>query len=248
MERKVAIQTQLWGNANLETDFASIYDDVIRAGYDGVESRFTILKQKEKLQRYLSEKPLTIFAVHTNSKLLVEDGKINPEHAELLDDMNGFGIRSLLFSPQKYETMEEERVFLKAMDQVGERCADIGIGLYFHNHAWEFEKYGYDLFDAVLDFKHIGIALDTGWLYRAGYPLEATIERYRERIGYVHLKDTTKTQWMELGTGDADAVKTIQLLDTLGLDVWTIEQDNSKLPPLESATISLNYFKQQFRK
>ncbi|CAG7616197.1 sugar phosphate isomerase/epimerase family protein [Paenibacillus allorhizosphaerae] len=246
MERTIAVQTQLWGNSNLDNDFTPIYDDVIRAGYDGVESRFTVLQQKEKLRRYLSENPLQIFALHTSPKAFY-DGDIKPEFAELLKDMNGFSIPNLLFSPAKYETMEEERELLHIIDQMGERCADRGIRLSYHNHAWEFEKFGYDLFDAVMEFKHIGIALDTGWLFRAGYPLEATVNRYRERIGYVHLKDTTKEQWKELGTGDANVAETTRILDTLGLDVWTIEQDNSKLHPLESATISLNYFKRQFQ-
>lgn len=243
LKRKIAVQTQLWGNANLDQDFTPIYDDIIKAGYDGVESRFTVMKQKEKLRHYLSEHPMKIFALHTSPKPFW-DGDIKPEFAELLEDMNSFDIPNLLFSPAKCETMEEERELLKIIDLLGERCSDRGIRLSYHNHAWEFEKFGYELFDAITEFKHIGIALDTGWLYRADYPLKETVERYRQRIGYVHLKDTTKEQWKELGTGDADVASTVRILDTLGLNVWTIEQDNSALPPLESATISLNYLRQ----
>jgi sugar phosphate isomerase/epimerase len=239
-KKKIAVQTQLWGNANLDQDFVPIYDEVIKAGYDGVESRFTIMNQKEKLRRYLDEKPLQIFALHTTPGAFYNQG-IKAEFDELLKDMKQFDMTHLLLSPAKLENMKEQRELLDIIEQMGVKCADMGIQLSYHNHAWEFERYGYELFDAITEYKHIGIALDIGWLYRSGYDLNKTIERYRRQIKYLHIKDTTKEQWKELGTGDANIKEAVGLLATLGLDLWTIEQDNSELPPLESAKLSREF-------
>lgn len=238
--KSIAIQTQLWGNANLDADFVPIYDQVLEAGYDGVESRYTVMRQKEKLIRYTEEKPIRLFALHATPETFY-DGGIKPEFAGLLDDMSRFGTQHLLFSPRKRDTMKEQREWLAIASRMGERCADKGIRLSYHNHAWEFETYGYDLFDAVAEYGHIGIALDIGWLYRSGYSLKETVDRYGRRIGYVHVKDTTKERWKELGTGEADIAGALSLLDTLGLDFWTVEQDTSELPPLESAIRSRSY-------
>nr|WP_186324849.1 hypothetical protein [Paenibacillus bovis] len=45
MGKKIAIQAQLWDNANLENDFTPIFNEILEAGYDGVECRFTVMKQ-----------------------------------------------------------------------------------------------------------------------------------------------------------------------------------------------------------
>jgi sugar phosphate isomerase/epimerase len=244
MSRKIVIQTQLWGNANLGVDFVPIFDDVLKAGYDGVESNVVVMSQKDKLHRYLAENPLKVFALHSGLPPYY-DGEIKPEYNVLLADMSRFGIGHLLFSPGRRTTMEDEHKLLAIVDRLGDRAADRGIRLLYHNHGWEFERFGYDLFDAVTEFKHIGLALDTGWLYRAGYPLKQTVDRYRGQIEYIHLKDTTADEWKELGSGDANVAETIRELNTPELKIWTVEQDNSQLPPLESATISLNYLKKR---
>jgi sugar phosphate isomerase/epimerase len=237
----------LWGNANLGVDFTAIFDDVLKAGYDGVECNVVVMSQKDKLQRYLAEHPLKVFALHSGLPTYY-DGEIKPEYNELLADMSRFGIGHLLFSPGRRTTMEDERKLLAIVDQLGDRAADRGIRLLYHNHGWEFERFGYDLYDVLSEFKHIGIALDTGWLHKAGYPLKETVDRYRGQIEYIHLKDTTADEWKELGSGEANVAETIRILDTLGLGIWTIEQDNSVLPPLESATISLNFLRKQLDK
>ena len=239
-KKQIAIQTQLWGNNNLDQDFFPIFNEVLESGYDGVESRFTIMKQKEKLHRYLGEQAIKMCALHANPAYFYNNG-IKAEFDELLQDLKPFKTKHLLFSPAKRETMQEQRQWLTIISQMGERCAEQGIQLSYHNHAWEFERYGYELFDALAEYEHIGIALDIGWLYRSGYDLRETVERYNEKIRYVHVKDTTKDQWKELGTGDVNISEAVSLLDTLELDLWTIEQDDSELPALESAKISRRY-------
>lgn len=239
-KKQIAIQTQLWGNDKLDQDFIPIFDQVRESGYDGVESRFTIMRQKEKLHRYLEENPFRIYALHTTPGTFY-DGGIKVEFGELLQDMKQFEMKHLLFSPAKLESMEEQRQWLEIISQMGEQCFEKGIQLSYHNHAWEFERYGYELFDAIAEYEHIGMALDIGWLYRSGYDLNQTVERYKQQIRYLHIKDTTKDQWKELGTGDVNISEAVRLLETLGLDLWTIEQDNSELSPLESAKMSRRY-------
>lgn len=239
---KLAVQTQLWGNHNLEKDFQSIFEEVIKAGYDGVECRYTVLKQKEQLKAFLADHSLSILGVHSSPEQFYTND-ISEKFTDLLQDLKDFKIKHLLFSPAKRETFDEQKKWLEIISKMADRCNDAGVELSYHNHAFEFENYGYDLFDEIEKHSNIGIALDIGWLYRAKFDLEEMVNKYHKKINYLHVKDTTNTEWRELGTGDVDIKKAVQILNSLNLEWWTIEQDTSELDPLKSATMSRDFLK-----
>lgn len=231
--KKIAIQTQLWGNDKLEVDFQPIFDEVIKAGYDGVECRFTVFKQKEKLKSYLQNHPLTIVGVHTGARLLFEEGELKEDFFELIGNMKEFGIKNLLISGGKIKL---EQIF-----KLADECVKENIQLLYHNHAFEFDE-EYRLFDEIANYPGISLALDIGWLYRAGYRLEDFLDRYGEQIKYFHIKDTTKQeQWKELGNGDLPMDEIIEKIKQIPMDCWTVEQDDTELTPFESARISREY-------
>lgn len=231
--RKIAIQTQLWGNDNLEKDFEPIFNEVLQAGYDGVECRFTVLNQRDRLESYLESRALTIVGVHASLGVFLDEGRPNDKFFELVQDMKRLNVRRLLLSGGKFA--EYEPIYALA-----DECARHHIELLYHNHAYEFE-HGYRMFDEIVKHPGVGLALDIGWLYRAGVGLEPFLNRYGERIRYFHIKDTTRDQWKELGTGDAGMREAIRLIERIPMEWWTVEQDDSTLPALESATISRTF-------
>jgi sugar phosphate isomerase/epimerase len=233
--KKIAIQTQLWGNDKLEVDFQPIFDEVIEAGYDGVECRFTVFKQKDKLKSYLQNHSLTIIGVHIGVRLLFEEGELKRDLFDLIRDMKEFGIKNLLISGGKME-----QIF-----RLADECAKENIQLLYHNHAFEFDE-EYRLFDEIANYPGVSLALDIGWLYRAGYQLEDFLDRYGKHIKYFHIKDTTKQdQWKELGNGDLPMNEIIKRIGQLPMDWWTVEQDDTELTPFESAAISRKYLTNQ---
>jgi len=240
--KKIAIQTQLWGNGNLEQNFKPIFDEVIQAGYDGVECRFAVLRQKEELKRYLKDRALKIHALHTSPDTFNSENGIKEEFRELLSDMAEFGITNLLISPSRKSSFDEQVASLDAAARMAEICRRVGVQLHYHNHDFEFE-HGFRLYDEIVKVPHLGIALDIGWLYRARVPLAEFMERYRSSITYYHVKDTTFEEWRELGTGDVNMKEAVRLLESVPMEWWTIEQDNSRLAALQSAQASRSFLR-----
>lgn len=231
--RKIAIQTQLWGNHHLEQDFRPIFDEAVRAGFDGVECRYTVLRQKDRLASYLAEHPLTIVGLHASVGVLFADGRLSGVFAQLMDDMLDLQIGRLLISGGKFG--EFEPIF-----RLASACRERGIQLLYHNHAYEFE-HEYRMFEEILKHPGVGLALDIGWLHRAGQRLEPFLARFGERIHYFHIKDTTRDQWKELGRGELGMDEAIRRIGSIPMEWWTVEQDDTVLTAFESAVISRSY-------
>lgn len=240
MGKKIAIQAQLWDNANLENDFTPIFNEILEAGYDGVECRFTVMKQKSKLKDYLKDHSLTLLGLHAHPSVFIENGELKNEFYSLLHDMKEFHIPFLLVSGHPTPTQEAQLSLVKSLSILADECQKNNIQLVYHNHDFEFAN-GYELFDRIIDNQNIGIALDIGWLYRANYPLDEFISKYTNQIKYFHIKDTTKKEWKELGTGTVDIVKAIATIESIAMEWWTVEQDDSVLPPFESANKSREF-------
>lgn len=238
---KIAIQTRMWGVERIESEFELIFDEVLRAGYHGVECRYTLVNNEEKLSTYLQSNNLAIIALH----ILAES--FHPDHPEedldtLLDKMNRLGIKKLLVTLLRKDSLEEYLNWLKVISHIANKCAEKNIQLCYHNHDWEFD-HGYQLFDEMLKNRNINLAIDMAWVFRANYDCKEVINRFRERITYVHIKDTANSQWKELGNGDMNLPALIDQLKTLHLEWWTVEQDDTDRQPLESAVISREFLR-----
>ncbi|RXT03754.1 sugar phosphate isomerase/epimerase [Ammoniphilus sp. CFH 90114] len=234
---KIAIQTRMWGIDRIETEFEQILDEVLQAGYHGVECRSTLLNQEEKVKAYLEGKSLKIVALH-----ILADAFHKEDLESLLQKMNDLQIPTILVTLLKKASLQEYQQWLKEIGDLADRCAGRNIQLCYHNHDWEFE-HGYQLFDEMVKHPNIRLAIDLAWVFRARYDYKEVIHRYRDSIRYVHLKDTTHDQWKELGHGDMDLASAITELKSLDLEWWTVEQDDTDKLPLESAKISRQYLK-----
>lgn len=89
------------------------------------------------------------------------------------------------------------------LNELALKAKEMGVRINYHNHSWEFEN------DALL-FNSIGkyapdlcFALDLGWVFYSGYDPLAIIDKYPNRIHYVHLRDYNKNtkEFGDLGEG-----------------------------------------------
>ena len=89
----------------------------------------------------------------------------------------------------------------------------------------------------------VSLALDVGWVAKAGGDPAGAARLFLDRIAYFHLKDTLDDWFTELGRGTAG-------LDALGgflksrWDGWlVVERDKTMDRPAESAGISREYLR-----
>ena len=88
-----------------------------------------------------------------------------------------------------------------------------------------------------LDVSHISLVEED--------PLEH-FEKYRDRIGYLHLKDWAKGKFVELGEGSLgiNFPAFLKHLDEQRYPAWiVVEQSRSDVSPLHSAQVNANYLR-----
>jgi sugar phosphate isomerase/epimerase len=111
----------------------------------------------------------------------------------------------------------------------------------YHTHNWELAD---DLRElrylmANTESEKISLALDIGWVQRAGFDPLKVIDEFYPRIGYLHIKDTRDDHWTEVGRGMVDFRAIFADLNQRGFFGWlTVERDEELENAFESAKIS----------
>lgn len=170
--------------------------------------------------------------------------------------------------------VDERRTAGQRLNALGRRLQDgLGMSIVFHHHTgtWVEAPWEVDRLLEATDPELVGLCLDTGHLVYGGSDPVATIQRWGDRVRYVHFKDVwpdklarvreeqldVTTAWKmgvfsELGQGCVDFKGVVAALRGIGYQGWIIvEQDivvsehyRSEHTPLESARLSRDYLRQ----
>ena len=141
----------------------------------------------------------------------------------------------------------------------GKELAKEGLTVQYHNHAFEFQKFGVKagrggetglgiLYDNS-DPEHLQAELDFGWVARGGEQPVAWAKRMAGRLDQVHLKDwgivNDAPAWRALGEGGVDWPAVIRAARQSGCTCLIVEQDSCPVTgnPFKSLQISLDYLK-----
>jgi sugar phosphate isomerase/epimerase len=144
--------------------------------------------------------------------------------------------------------------FCDASEEMAQRLAAQGIGLYYHNHHIEFAKYdGRFLLDVIADrAPSMGLEIDVHWVQRGGLDPVRTLQKYGDRVAMVHLKDyrigrlpaeafealqrrdipafmaafTGVVQFAEVGEGTLDFTSIVDESARIGAKYLLVEQDD----------------------
>lgn len=150
-------------------------------------------------------------------------------------------------------TLQDYVDAIPVLNTMGAAFRDAGIAFHYHNHAFEFEKVdgdlrGIDILLDGLDPTAVDLCVDVAWVYRGGIDPASFLKEHDARIGYVHLKDTTTGDaFSEIGKGVLDFDSIMAALASLSRVRWAmVEQDNTKLDPEESITISREYLAERY--
>jgi inosose dehydratase len=109
----------------------------------------------------------------------------------------------------------------------------------------------------LLDPKLVGFAPDTGQIAKGGADPMPIVERWADRVRYVHMKDVSRDWeearrrgvslrspegYAEMGQGTIDFRRMLPILEKAGFDGWLMaELDEAKLPGRQSAELSKTY-------
>ena len=147
--------------------------------------------------------------------------------------------------------------FKQAADQYnkwGEQVKRAGMRFGFHNHNYEFRRFGDTTgFDALIsrtDANLVCMEMDCYWIVQAGQDPVEMFKRLGGRIQLLHLKDRKAgfptsqdlneqaEHFAPVGAGTLDWKHILRAAEENGVRHMFVEQDSGELPPTESLRIS----------
>jgi inosose dehydratase len=254
-----------WGNEERQA-----IDDIAAAGFPGIQFRANAVTdfKPAELKDLLAQQKLTFVALSSGDISLDEpEADQIAKHianAQFVRDSGGLYLQVLdqLKSYPRSATPDECKRLGSLLTELGKRTADLGVPLGYHNHLNTLSQNPANL-DLILeqsDPKYVKLELDTAHLVAGGGDPAKAIEKYHDRLLFLHLKDvrdipadTPKAKYpfefVELGRGRVDLPSVFAALEKVKFRGWAVVEldrvpDKSGTPK-ESAVISRNYLQQK---
>jgi sugar phosphate isomerase/epimerase len=142
-------------------------------------------------------------------------------------------------------TLEKIKDFCSVMNFAKPILAAEGIRLAFHNHHGEFEvrPWGSTIHSELERRTNIDFEIDTFWAFRAGTDPVAVLDRLKDRVRVIHVKDGfADGRGMPLGMGEAPLEKVIDYASANGMTM-VVESETLTPSGLDEAEICINYLK-----
>jgi inosose dehydratase len=254
-----------WGNEERQA-----VNDIAAVGFPGIQFRANAVTdfKPAELQDLLAQHKLTFVALSSGDVSLDEPEETqiakHVANAQFVKDSGGLYLQILdvLKAYPRSATPDECKRLGKLLTALGRRTADIGIRLGYHNHLNTLSQMPGNL-DLILensDPQYVKLELDTAHCLAGGGDPAKAIEKYHDRLLFLHLKDvrdipadTPKAKYpfefVELGRGRVDLPSVFGALRKVNYNGWAVVEldrvpDKSRTPK-ESALISKSYLEQK---
>jgi sugar phosphate isomerase/epimerase len=229
-------------------DFLGTLARVAAMGYAGVELAGMGGLSARRLREALDRLGLRCAGSHIGLE------RLRSELPAVLDENEALGNRYIVV-PALPEAMRSREASYAAvtgeLNAIGAACRERGMVLAYHNHAFEFQRFGgryaleilYDGTDPAL----VKGEPDVYWMVYAGADPAAWLRNHPGRCPLVHLKDMApgaERTFAEVGEGTIDFRPIFAAGATAGVEWYIVEQDRCARPALESAALSLRHLKE----
>jgi sugar phosphate isomerase/epimerase len=224
----------------LGRDYVGTLEKIAAIGYRGIElgpppaGLMTAQEQKSLLDRL----GLQVIGTHASFD------NLDVDFEPLFDYLDLTGGRYVTVS-MKFESRDDVLRKAERMSRIGERCRARGATFLYHNHDWEFQRYGgdyaLDLILAETDPSLVKLELDTYWVRKGGEDPVAYLGKLADRCPLLHIKDMEAGEeqfFAEIGEGILDFPAIAEAAERIGTEWLVVEQDLCRRDPLESLAIS----------
>ena len=244
----VAIQSNVWFSQLHHSNLTGVLEQVARAGYDGVEigAHKLNLDDPAGFNALTARHGLAIAGIHTHGEIFTPaEIRANQEYfAKAVRFARAVHATCILVSGKPKEVGKSDADLsaeVESLQWLANLCWAQDMPMVYHTHNWELAD---DLRElrylmANTEPEKISLALDIGWVQRAGFDPLKVINEFYPRIRYLHLKDTRDDHWTEVGRGTVDFRAIFADLYQREFSGWlTVERDEELENAFESAKIS----------
>jgi sugar phosphate isomerase/epimerase len=177
-----------------------------------------------------------------------------------IDDAKALGLQYMvhaILQPEDRKSFDDYKRLAELFNKAAEQTHKAGIQFCYHNHNFEFKKYGdttaYDYLLKALDPKLVKFEMDCFWVTHAGQDPVAYFRKHPGRFPLLHVKDLkdhpAPTQEFDakmglfapVGSGTIDWKRIFAAAPTGGMKHYYVEQDYCEQPPLKAVKMSYDY-------
>jgi inosose dehydratase len=245
---RFAYSTINWGET---CDLASAFDDIRRAGWRAVElfgHSLDWLGTPEHVRGLLGNLQV---ATSFGSVDLPSSERQITIHKRRIDfaaavGAQAYGLVGAGRPRARPPTGAEIKELAHMCEQLAVYADDHGMVVAYHPHTRCTVENEAEIDALMNETKALTLCLDVSHIALVGEDPIAHLRKYCERLGYVHLKDWARGEFIEIGRGTLgiDFPACLKLLETLGFKGWcVVEHSVSKTSPLDSAMVNAAYLK-----
>jgi sugar phosphate isomerase/epimerase len=234
----------VWKDA--EKDFLGTVQKVADLGYGAIQFAGFFQTPAQEVKQLMDANGMKTAGAHVGiNQLLGEELLKTINYHHTLDN-------NLLICPAlPIEMRLSEDDYMKAaetLNHIGETCKSSGFQFGYHNHDFEFERFGektgFDLLFENTNPEHVKIELDCYWAAFANQDPFVIIEKYKDRVVSLHMKDLKivngNKMGTEIGNGQLDFETLIKIGTQFNIEWFTVEQEEFDRDPYESLAINVN--------
>jgi sugar phosphate isomerase/epimerase len=235
----------------LEKDVSGTLKQVAAIGYRDVEIYSLYGKAPKEFSQILKDSGITASSGH----YLLPSLKTNWE--KQLEDAKTLGLRYMVLAildAKDRQSFDDFKRLAELLNKTGEATKKAGLQFCYHNHNFEFTKYGdttaYEYLLQTLDPNLVKFEMDCFWVTHAGQDPAAYFKKYPGRFPLLHIKDMkdkpAPTQELDakmglfapVGHGTIDWTRIFKAAREGGMEHYYVEQDYCEQPPLEAVKMS----------
>ncbi len=226
-------------------DFTDTMAKISAIGYTAAQVSAIGPISPEEVKKVCDDNGITIVNTHIAWPRLKDD------ISAVIEEHNLWDCRHVAVGSMPFHFIEagEEglRQFIVEANEVGRTLHEAGLTFSYHNHSFEFMRYGDKcgleiLFDET-DPRYVQAELDTYWIQFGGGDVCDWILRVKDRMPVVHLKDMATISWREqvmkeVGEGNLNWPGILDACRQANVEWYAVEQDICPGDPFESLATS----------
>ncbi len=226
------------------SDIRDTFNKVAELGYGAVQVSGMGPIEPEALKEIAGESGLKIIATHISYQ------RICDEPAAVIAEHKLWGCRHVAIGglPQEYRSEEGFSRFAREASLAAKPLIEAGLTFSYHNHSFELEHFGDKTGMQMLvedsDPDTFFFEIDTYWIQHGGANPVSWLQKLRDRMYVVHLKDMamqgSKQLFAEVGEGNLEWEPILKVCEQAGIEWYIIEQDTCQRDPFASLKISLD--------
>jgi len=246
-------------------------EDIASLGFHGIQLRSNVIKDfgsPAELRDLLEKHQLKMVAlssggVRIDPALEAEEIAKHTANAKFVRDVGGLYLQVTDERPKdRAITAADYKRLGRLISEIGKRTADLGVSLGYHNHMGSLGERPEEV-EQILqaaDPRYAKLELDVAHYFQGGGDPAKAIEKYSDRLLFLHIKDVEPVpgnadakrpyRFVELGRGRVDLPAVFDALHKVNFRGWAVVEldvvpDKTRTPK-ESGAISKKYLEEKF--